>query len=163
MAYRSFHLYRRLCRLRLVNRDLVLMMRLLPLRDDALLLLPHNTTVFSSSNTTFLLTTSRRPCCSCLASVSVLLFVLLSTLLLLFLCYDLMLLTCKMQEGFSIRVGCSTKCTQYLFCSHHFSLANAQCDLYSSLAIDAPIDAAIDKLLASMQSIRLFVIACYLD
>jgi len=53
-------------------------------------------------------------------SVFVLLFILLSILLSLFLYYDLMLLTYKIQEGFSIRVGCSTKCTQYLFCNHFF-------------------------------------------
>jgi len=111
-------------------RDLVLMMRLLPLRDDALLLLPDNTTIFPSSNqynlpllrrlvldivlAPILMACScrrRYRCCCCCSSC---------------------IMSCRLDtRGFLIRVGLGTKCTQYLF-RDHFFLANTQYDLCSS-------------------------------
>jgi len=69
------------------------------------------------------------------------------------------------QEGFSVRVGCSTKCTlhQYRFCDLHFFLANAGLPLSAtaSIRLDAAVDIALLLQLLAFAHAFDSVVVCY--
>jgi len=67
----------------------------------------------------------------------------------------LLVLWVDIQEGFSIRVALGTKCTQYLFCGHHFFRENTAASPLLRLLLDAA--ASIDSTLLIAISFRL----CY--